>query len=808
MKNIGFLLGLLVSISALAQPIILTTPYTRQVLTSTNALQGRDLQGLLKAVNVQWFGALGNGKSNDTAAVKAAYDYAITNGQVLYFPQTRSNYLFNLVVTNSMRFIGDRASGPAWSLTGSSGSDGSTVSAYDASQPIFKVGGLASAQIYGVTFEDIAFYGGTNTGCANPGNIAIHFDRGAWYGAAKDCLFRWFTNAVLFYPVETGYGSMNSLQNCRIFMPGYGADTRGVVVRHSTTNTTWMTGTSICGNSHIWNIAGHGYSLEVDGAPVWLNNMYLDQASGHGVLIKETPGATNPNYGRPQLWCQTVMFDGSGGAYQLIKLNDTPLADFDSFGSWMKGDYYIMGSWVTSDNVVVPNYGNNSLTYRTELSSPVITDRIFLRNHDSSGPLGDDSVSVLRYNNNLYLHSPSSIFIGGGGYHYMDATNSSYVVWRSTVHGKFVSSGVDTNGDWYIRNSPGRDITVQNSSGSGRLTVRDGSNIYLTPDSGIVTVSGRVTAGSLTVTTNVTSPAYYLSNTTNYLADAASTNVTLSAYGDILARPGSGYFKTFGAAGKEARIGVQPGEVYFTSPDVGVNVKVLERAGYGYVTAPGGAAYYSAANSTHRMRGKLAIAASDTGPTNQLDVIGTGLFSGLLSVPSGLQFDAATQYLLGGTNNVVAAAAGDFYFYPTGNDLHVYGANSANILLNDVDSGTVGHIHQTGNDIIVECQSSGFAKLYDNAGYGVAVQRSGPIYLEAGSGYTRNIGKLGVGPAGFNATNQLDVIGDIHATGVFINNALSGISATIDALVAGSTTNRLVFSGGILISNITGFYSP
>ncbi|MBV5344654.1 MAG: hypothetical protein JZU63_03505, partial [Rhodoferax sp.] len=40
----------------------------------------------------------------------------------------------------------------------------------------------------------------------------------------------------------------------------------------------------------------------------------------------------------------------------------------------------------------------------------------------------------------------------------------------------------------------------------------------------------------------------------------------------------------------------------------------------------------------------------------------------------------------------------------------------------------------------------------------------------------------------------------------FRTPAGEGITVTNDVIVSGGTTNRMVFSGGILISNITNFY--
>jgi len=60
---------------------------------------------------------------------------------------------------------------------------------------------------------------------------------------------------------------------------------------------------------------------------------------------------------------------------------------------------------------------------------------------------------------------------------------------------------------------------------------------------------------------------------------------------------------------------------------------------------------------------------------------------------------------------------------------------------------------------------------------------------------------------GFKVTNDLNLNANYitNAAGISIG-AEPGIAATIDVIVAGDSTNRLVFVGGILVSNITEYY--
>lgn len=57
------------------------------------------------------------------------------------------------------------------------------------------------------------------------------------------------------------------------------------------------------------------------------------------------------------------------------------------------------------------------------------------------------------------------------------------------------------------------------------------------------------------------------------------------------------------------------------------------------------------------------------------------------------------------------------------------------------------------------------------------------------------------------------IVSIANGTGALVNNgsgtfSYAGIPATVDVLVSGGTTNRLVYTGGVLVSNISNFYAP
>lgn len=85
-----------------------------------------------------------------------------------------------------------------------------------------------------------------------------------------------------------------------------------------------------------------------------------------------------------------------------------------------------------------------------------------------------------------------------------------------------------------------------------------------------------------------------------------------------------------------------------------------------------------------------------------------------------------------------------------------------------------------------------------------------PAYTQATQMALNESGRLGIGTT--DPSERLHVAGNIlagtniTANGYFAQGSNVGISVTNDVLVAGGTTNRMVFAGGILISNIANFY--
>ena len=65
---------------------------------NTVATTPRDLIG---AVNVRWFGAVGNGVTNDSAAIQAALTFAADNNRAVFFPAGSYRLTYLVAATNN-----------------------------------------------------------------------------------------------------------------------------------------------------------------------------------------------------------------------------------------------------------------------------------------------------------------------------------------------------------------------------------------------------------------------------------------------------------------------------------------------------------------------------------------------------------------------------------------------------------------------------------------------------------------------------------------------------------------------------------
>lgn len=159
--------------------------------------------------SVKFYGATGDGVTDDTAAIQAAIDAAEVNGGTVYIPV--GVYLISALTiqsANPIRVIGEVAY-----ISGDT-SFGTVLKASTASNTMLHLDEDAGAQTHGHTVERIAFSG---EGLDNM--VGLDIDS-VWLANIKDCTFNQFDGATSGIGIQTSNNSgqvvLAKIENCRI----------------------------------------------------------------------------------------------------------------------------------------------------------------------------------------------------------------------------------------------------------------------------------------------------------------------------------------------------------------------------------------------------------------------------------------------------------------------------------------------------------------------------------------------------------------------------------------------------------------
>lgn len=163
------------------------------------------------ATTVESFGAVGDGTTDDTAAIQSAITYLAPTGGRLYFTHSQYKVTTTLNWINNANagkpgiyFIGLGGSG------GPNGGPGTSILSYIASGPLINVqgtktfasGGTGSYFINGGGFQDIFFDGTHATGTSQ----AVYHD-GWQYGEMRNCTFMNFPGDGVTQYIDPGYST-------------------------------------------------------------------------------------------------------------------------------------------------------------------------------------------------------------------------------------------------------------------------------------------------------------------------------------------------------------------------------------------------------------------------------------------------------------------------------------------------------------------------------------------------------------------------------------------------------------------------
>ena len=195
---------------------------------------------LRESVSVKDYGAVGDGVTDDTAAIQAAITYLQSIGGYLLVPAGTYK------VTSSLNWVSTVNTGlppiyfvGAGGTGGPNGSTGTTIKSYIANGPLFQIqgtktqasGGSGSLFIDGGGFSDI-YFDGTN---ASGTSQAIRVN-GWQYGDVKNCTFTKFPGDAVTQYTDAGYpngdysSSSINFTNCWFWdNAGYGVNQTGFV---------------------------------------------------------------------------------------------------------------------------------------------------------------------------------------------------------------------------------------------------------------------------------------------------------------------------------------------------------------------------------------------------------------------------------------------------------------------------------------------------------------------------------------------------------------------------------------------------
>ena len=148
-------------------------------LQAGTGAQARTAQAKLRdTISVKDFGAVGDGVTDDTAAIQAAFDYAVQNGIGVYFPGAKYRTTSELVIDRSFSPL-DPTQGGRYgvALTGD-GALASMISSDHAGICIRYIGGPSSGIHFQFGIDGLCITQPANTNV--PGSIGLKIERGAF----------------------------------------------------------------------------------------------------------------------------------------------------------------------------------------------------------------------------------------------------------------------------------------------------------------------------------------------------------------------------------------------------------------------------------------------------------------------------------------------------------------------------------------------------------------------------------------------------------------------------------------------------
>lgn len=332
---------------------------------------------LPNVANVQLYGAKGDGLSDDTAAVTAAYDAIKTKGGTLLFPASPRAYLFNLTVLDGNIGIEGR---------GASVDCRATLQPADRTKPVIQVGN-DTGYVRGFWLHNVAIYGYDKNGLLGAGCLRFA-------GGAIDCYLSQFSaqgGENVLWIEGGGTHPTVSVQAVNFKLRANTDSLRGIIVRrHAGTYTTCIQFV----NGHFINTGQlAGYGVELDGDHLYATQVYFDLQSDHG-FYSHNGGQLRGN--------ELTLDCGSRGV--VWEVGDDTIHDP---ARYLMGQVFVdNGLLRLSDGTTEDLSGHWGFLQRQYLSGPVFKDSIYIT--DSTHPFDTSTrLDLLNARGPLRVTSPA-----------------------------------------------------------------------------------------------------------------------------------------------------------------------------------------------------------------------------------------------------------------------------------------------------------------------------------------------------------------------------------------------------------------
>lgn len=407
-------------------------------------------------VSVLDYGAACDGTTNDTAAFNLAIA-AMPKGGTLLVPCNKA--AVNLTITQQSLTI----RGMGW--YGATTTNRTVLVPYSTASPVIQIGN-DTGLVRGVTIENIAING---TGPSGTGTIGLYLAGGAYRDSFRNIWIQNFSTNNLKIKAGTSYPTAYIFFDSFVFESTI-TNTAVVGVYYPTSGIQYTTAIYFAKGS-ISSAAAGGYALEVDSADVHITDTYLQVQNNGGIHLLDS---ASPN---PNIYANDMTVDADNSGWNTVTGFNTNKVISD----YIKGNYTVVGQYLTTDAIQTGTTGSSNLYYQSQLSYPsIVGEAVFV---PTSSPAWNSNIHIASGGNDLTMTSSSGYFfdnVGGTNFMRLDLPSGNLGI--GTTSNERLAVGV---GNISLDNTYAVKGTDNVGTRESMLTITNANNVQLnSPTSG------------------------------------------------------------------------------------------------------------------------------------------------------------------------------------------------------------------------------------------------------------------------------------------------------------------------------------